>query len=224
MHGYYHNTIDPSQSIFYRRTGNTGFAWSRYNVTTNVWSALPANNVGEYEGGGYAGAAYFPELGGMVYAQGGEFGGGSVYFFNSASQQWSKLADNLANMTGGTFTLGAYNPVRKVFVFGQNGAFYKLDSNGTVTALANPPVVFYDGGGYLGNLVPDPVSGKYLFLTVGGRQLYTYDVTTDVWQTQTTTNAPNLSNTSVISAPISNYGVVVYANCRDYTCKTCKLC
>src|SRR5205823_10319709 len=108
---------------------------------------------------------YFPELGGLVFVQGSEKGGGSVYLFSETRQRWSKLADNLAPLTGPTFTFGAYNPVYKVFVFGQNGGLYKLDANRAVTRLANPPVTFYDGSGYLGNIVADPVSGKFLVLT-----------------------------------------------------------
>ena len=218
-HGYYHHGVDPATGMIYRRGGKSSTVFHKYNVTSNTWTALPAHSLIASSSACCAGVDYFPELGGLVLVQGGDVGGGKVLLFRNSTQQWSTIAQNLAPMTGGTFTLGVYNPVHKVMVFGQSGAFYKMDSSGNVTRLANSPLSFYDGGGFLGNLTVDPVSGKYIFLTTTGRQLYAYDVAADTWQSQGSVNMPNLSNNSVISTPVSNYGVIMFVACQAVNCR-----
>jgi hypothetical protein len=215
-HGYYHHAVNPANGDVYRRGGKSSAIFYRYR--SGVWTALPPAPI-ETSYACCSAIDYFPELGGLVFVQGGENGGGSVYLFSETNQQWSKLGDNFASLTGSTFTFGAYNPVYKLFVFGQNGAFYKLDTNRTITPLANPPVTFYDGIGYLGNIVADPVSGKFLVLTASTRQFYSYDVSTNTWQALASTNKPNLANISVVSTAISNYGVVAYVSCHILNCK-----
>jgi hypothetical protein len=216
-HGYYEHGVNPANGNVYRRGGKNSPIFYKYNITTNSWTALPANNFLS-QSSCCSAVDYFPELGGLINTQGGEWGGGVVDLFNESTQQWSRLAQNLSPMTGPTFTLGVYNPIYKVMVFGQSGAFYKLDSAGTVTRLSNPPVTFYDGTGYLGILTVDPVGGKYLFLTPTNRQLYAYDLATDTWQTQSSSNKPNLINYSVIAAPISNYGIIMFVACQGVSC------
>jgi hypothetical protein len=215
-HGYYQHGMNPSTGALFRRAGKDSQVFFRYQNGT--WTALPADGFLS-RSSCCSGVDYFPELGGLVHAQAGEPGGGVLRLFSESTNQWTGLAQNLAGMTGGTFTLAAYNPVNKVLIFGHEGAFYKLNSSKQVTRLADPPVIFYDGGGYLGNLVADPVSGKFLYLTPSGRQFYTYDVLTDTWQQQPSASKPNLTSNSIVSAPLSNYGVVMYVACLARSCK-----
>lgn len=216
-HGYYHHAVNPANGDIYRRQFKESGIIYRYR--NGAWSQSPALTM-ETSYACCGSLEYVPELGGAVLVQGGENGGGSVYLFTESTQAWSKLADNIAPLTGSTFTAGAYSSVAKILVFGQNGNFYKLDANRVVTRIANPPITFYDGQGWLGNLVADPVSGKFLALSATDRQFHVYDPAANVWQAQSSTSKPNLANLSIISAPISNYGVTAYVACQITNCRT----
>ncbi len=219
-HGYYQHGINTATGLMYRRGGKSSNVFYTYNIANNTWTALPPNNLIDNSAACCAGVDYFPELGGLVFAQGGDVGGGRLFLFNETAQRWSTIAQNLSPMTGGTFTLGSYNPVYKVMVFGTSGAFYKVDSSGNVARLSNAPITFYDGTGYLSIVTVDPLSGQYLVLTATDRQFYTYDVVTDMWRLQNNPTQPNLSSHSIIATPISNYGVVMFVACRATTCRT----
>jgi hypothetical protein len=219
-HGYYQHGIDTATGLMYRRGGKSSGVFYKYNITNNTWTPLPSNDLIDNSSACCAGADYFPELGGLVFAQGGDIGGGRLFLFQETTQQWRTIVQNLSPMTGGTFTLGAYNPVYKVMVFGTSDAFYKVDSTGTVTRLSNAPITFYDGTGYLSIVTVDPLSGQYLILTATDRQFYTYDVVTDLWRLQNSPTKPDLNSHSIIATPISNYGVVMFVACRATTCRT----
>src|SRR5207237_2555769 len=84
-----------------------------------------------------------------------------------------------------------------------------------ITTIASPPFTMYDGTSYVTTLTVDPVSGKYLALSSGLRQLYTYDVPSNTWQAQASTNKPDLSGQAVVASPVSTYGVTFFTACKS---------
>ena len=208
FHGYDHSAIDQARGNLYHRPYSDNVV-HKYNIASQTWTQLP-NPVfpNNYENCCDA-LEYFPEMNGLVWVRGNP---GEVWLFNEATQQWSRLA-TVTN--GNTWQQAEYNPIHKVIAFVVGGRFYKLSTSGQVTQLQAPPVSFYDGSGYVGVFSVDPVSGKYLFLTPTSRQFYTYDITTDTWQAQSSQTKPNLSNQGVVATPIATYGVTFFAACSS---------
>src|SRR5262245_63149954 len=67
--GYDHNTIDAARGIFYYRPFNSPGVY-RYDIAAAKWTALPRLTPQEYLAC-CVGVAYCPELGGLVWANGG---------------------------------------------------------------------------------------------------------------------------------------------------------
>jgi hypothetical protein len=210
MHGYHHTAIDQSTGVLFHRPYNNKQV-HRYNISSQTWDQPLMPTLAGYVNACDA-LEFFPELGGLVWINGDNH----VYLYKESTNQWTTLA---AVTLGGTWQTAAYNPVHKVVVFYSSGAkaFYKLSSAGQVTQLQNPPVSFYDGTGYNGTLTADPVSGKFIVLTASSHDLYAYDVTTDTWQAQSSTNKPDMTNQCVMATPINTYGVTFVAACRSTT-------
>jgi fibronectin type III domain protein len=218
MHAYHHSAIDPAGRHFYHRFGSYLHS---YNIDTQTWdSPMPAIRPTAPPFGDYINCCdaleYFPELGGVVWASGDESapGAGHVYLYNDAMDQWSVLSSNVD--LSGTWHTASYNPVYKVVIFfsAQTNKLYKLDSSGQITQISSPPFTVYDGSGYVGVLTVDPVSGKYVALSATSRDLYTYDVPTDTWQAQASTNMPDLASKPIVATPVAVYGVIFYTACR----------
>ena len=160
------------------------------------------------------GLAWFPELDGLVFANGGG-GKGHVFLLAANDAKWRMLAGDLP--MGVYHNFAEYSPVHKIVIFGGgNGSrdLYKLDASGQVTALRQAPI----GLGTMQSLVTvDPVSGDFLvFGKAGG--FYVYDVAADSWKQQPG-KAPIFSPTRVAdnkvwhvtAAPVSTYGITLFA-------------
>jgi hypothetical protein len=220
-HGYDHHAVNSATGEIYRRARKEGRVFYRYNIPNNSWAALPSNSLMEYASC-CGGVDYFPELGGLVLAQGGDVGGGRVFLFKNSTNQWEELARNL-NM-GSIHNLGVYNPVRKVMLFGggDNGArkIYKLDASRTVTALRDAPVDLRINSSIV---TADPASGDYLIFT-SGKQFYRYDIVTDSWQVLTNASVPiwnpgSIGIADMVATPIPEYGVTMFARCVAGDCR-----
>src|SRR5207237_1372597 len=146
-------------------------------------------------------------LGGLAWASGAP----AVYFYNSSTNAWSKLATTIA--LGGTWHLAEYNPVHKVVIFysADTHALFKLSASGQITRLKDPTVSLYNGSN--GLLTVDPASGDYLALTGSTLAPYKYDVQTDAWQPLSSTNAPNFNGLGVLGSVVNNYGVIMFTAC-----------
>ncbi len=68
-HGYDHNAIDPARGIFYYRPFSSRSVY-RYDIAADKWTDLPKLDTGEYLAC-CVGLAWFPELDGLVWANGG---------------------------------------------------------------------------------------------------------------------------------------------------------
>ncbi len=217
-HGFYNHAIDPATGTFYRRYA--GAQYYKYDVASNVWTSLPGNGTSLCPNCIIQGSDFAAAFGGYIYAQGGENPTGSVYLFNTSTQQWSRIAQNITALQSYP-TFSAYSPLTQTFIFGNhNGGFYKMNSSFAVTQLTTPPISIYTGSGFLGNLVADPITGNFVVLAADTRALYQFVAGTDTWQALASANKPNLAFWDVISAPISNYGVTMYVACAGATCKT----
>lgn len=218
-HGYYEHGIDATRGLMYRRQSHLGRSFGVFNIASESWTTTATDLALDGTYACCSGVDYFPELGGLVHVQGGEPGGGVVRLLNASTGQWSGLGSPMTPLSDGTFTYAAYNSVAKVLIFGQKFVAYKLTASGAVTQIAFSPNL-YDGTGYLGSVIADPVSDEYVVLTATTRQLYTYTVATNTWQTRLSTNMPNLNGYSVIGASVPNYGVILYVTCKAASCKT----
>ncbi|MBI2449166.1 hypothetical protein HYV49_02625, partial [Candidatus Pacearchaeota archaeon] len=205
LHGYDNSGLDFTRGYFYTRVSESSRVWQRYNISTQTWTPLPANDLYAYAGC-CGGVDYFPEMDALVAVP----GSGGIYRFKESLGQWEIIQEGLGLSTGWQFA--EYNPIHKVVVFGKSGTHYKLVADGSITQLNPPAVNVYDGSGWNGVFSVDPVSGDYIVLTAGfSKSRYIYDVTTDTW---TSTSPPPFTDGAVVAAPIGTYGVIAYVTCR----------
>jgi hypothetical protein len=210
-HGYDHNAIDPARGVFYYRPFSSPIV-RRYDIAQAKWSALPKLETSEYLAC-CVGVAWFPELEGLVFANGGG-GKGSVFLFKEKDQKWTMLAKDLP--MGVYHNFAEYSPVHKVMIFGGgNGSsdLYKLDASGKVTTQKKAPI----GIGTMQSIVTlDPVSGAFLVFGKEG-SFYVYDVVSDTWKLQEgkvpifePTRVKDNKVWHVTATPVSNYGVTMF--------------
>jgi len=151
--------------------------------------------------------------------------GGEVALYDPAANQW------IADMTGfgGNSTVHCflkYSKAHNVAILGggnDNGRkIWRLNPDRTVTEMPEAPV---EVGIQRANVVADPVTGN--FLVMGYGQLWEFDPRgAGTWLLQTGNRTPprGVGNpgypdfNGVISAGISNYGVVAYTTCRARIC------
>ena len=210
-HGYDHNAIDVGRGVFYYRPFSSRLVY-RYDIAGAKWSALPKIDTREYLAC-CVGVTYFPELDGLVIANGGG-GKGHVFLFREKTQQWTMLAKDLR--MGVYHNFAEYSPVHKVVIFGGgNGSndLYKLDAEGKVATLNRAPI----GVGTMQSIVTlDPVSGDFLVFGKNG-SFYSYEVAGDTRKLQAgkapifqPTRVPDNKVWHVTAAPVGTYGVTMF--------------
>jgi hypothetical protein len=217
IHAYDHNAINQATGEFYHRRANETTIY-RYNIKNMTWSSLPPIPSDLIPYVQIAGALeYFPEMGGLVFVNGGEQqnGAGGVYFFNTTTNQWSKLGSNLPMYNYHNFA--EYSPILKVMIFGggnNDRDIYRLDASGQITKMRDAPV---DLGITQTIITVDPVSGMFLVFS-DQLSVYEYNPITDVWTLLSIptppffTAGPDGPIFGTIAAPISTYGVIMFVN------------
>jgi chitodextrinase len=231
-HGYDHNSVDPLTGTLYVRQFGLGGQWTIWKLPPGgSWSVATTYNQGYQQVA--IGTAWWsgPLAGGgsqgtyVVYNCGEP--NGQVALWNPATGSW--FAD-LRNF-GGSSTYHCfieYSPKANVAVFGGGNGnqrkLWRLNPDRSITPLADAPI---DLGVQAANVVADPVTGN--FLVMGYGQLWELNPAgSGTWTPQTGARVPpsavgnpgSPNFDSVISASISNYGVVMYVTCRASSCNT----
>ncbi|MGB0911492.1 MAG: hypothetical protein ACPGYT_14110, partial [Nitrospirales bacterium] len=230
-HGYYHNAIDVGGRILgYTRLTNSRGDLFEYNISANSWTQKSSFT---HDGDIAHAYVYFPERG-IWYVADGTFG--LIREYDRSSDSWSVLsqhrecfAGDNSVQTGYYHNFAEYSPTRKEIVFGgglsQGGggftksrALCKMTSNGTISRLPDAPVnLTVPSGGNSGSIITlDPQTGDLLVLAQDGN-FYSFSFSSNSWSTINDGKPAAFSKTSnnVVEgwvAPISTYGVVMYAN------------
>jgi len=160
--------------LFYRYCVNNTPSWCTGNQAT--WSALPFLSGFDTLGA----AAYHPTLnGGTLLVYGGDRGGssgcGRLYGFRESTASWSTVdaGTSCKFNTGDYNNLAEHSPVKQVTIFGGGGGnqddahakrLWKIDQNGTVTALADAPWPINFANINTRQALADPVSGDFIFI------------------------------------------------------------
>src|SRR5262245_14165116 len=228
-HGYDHLSLNPNSGSLYVREygispgGNTiwelpmGGSWAVKTQWPNTAYINVANGTawwtGTFSGAGAQGTLFVYNCGAID---------GQVVGWNPLTNTW--IAD--IKGFGGNSTYHCvmeYSPVYNVAVFGGGNdnlrSVWRLNQNRTVTALATSPV---DLGIQEANIVADPVTGNILVLGFG--QFWELDPRGSGTWRRLSTPPSSVGDPAwgvldgVISAPISNYGVVAYITCRISDC------
>ncbi len=210
-HGYDLNTIDLEGKRFYwRDRPRSGLFY--FDLTTDEWGTIdsPIDDSDYTRAHRYGAMTWFPELTGLISVVKSK-----MYYYNSLDGSFTRKG---GFSLYGIHTFAEYNPMHKVLFFGggndkpeqYNGyPLYKMDATGEITKLNDAP--FYiritSGSDSPGSLVTyEPVSGTYIVLR-DNKELWEYDITLDQWSL-ITSNFPIGSHG--VSAPISNYGVIMF--------------
>jgi hypothetical protein len=208
-HGYEHSAVNPTNGDFFYRNYNSDRI-EKFSISSENWSSLP--NIGTSTQ--VAGAiAYFPEAGGLLFVD-GDYG---IYFYSSASNSWSVVANTTLTVDSSKPTLdmdsyhnfASYNPSdRAVYFGGGNGSqfVYKFDENRNVSQIASSPASI---GINRGLTVPDPSSGTQLLFSNSG-SLYEYDSTTNSWSGAGSHPVMSYARDWRVAVPISSYGVIMF--------------
>ncbi|MGH8729710.1 MAG: hypothetical protein ACREV9_16480 [Burkholderiales bacterium] len=217
-HSYDHNAIDPATGAFYHRVYHTREV-HKYDTSRQSWSVLPQWPSGYYVSI-TGGLEYFPEMGGLVYINGGAKNDNSGYALFFKDNAWREMRAGLH--FGDYHTFSEYNPVERAIVFGggewyqqgESREMYKVDAAGKVAKLKDAPL---DLGTHETVFTVDPVSGKYLVFG-RDRSFWEYDLASDSWK-KLESRVPFFTDTArdnpvqgTIASPISNYGVVMFVS------------
>ncbi len=203
-HGYDHNAIAPALGKFYFRQPayDPSNYLEIYNIASSTWSRSAPM---PYRPGCCGGLEYFPELNGLVLAN----GDAGLLLYDPAANRWSELS---GAGWGDYHNFAEYSPVHKVMIFGGaessgTNAVFRLNASRQITRLANAP-------GHLGTthsvVTTDPVSGN--FLVFFDNAFYELNPATNTWR-RMSANAPWQSSGGiwgVVATPISTYGVVAF--------------
>jgi hypothetical protein len=195
-HAYQNNTIDAGRGLLFHHQSATRLV-HKYDIARGDWSTLP-EITGAVTGHGTA-LAYFPERKGLVRVL-----GGAVHFFDERKNAWSLLQDKVA--IGPYHNIAKYNPVDRSVIFGAgNGskALYRLDAQGTITPLADAPLVLRISSTVT---AVDPVSGDLLVLSMEDKgKFYALDMKKNAWR-----RLPNAPIAEGVTAPIREHGVTMF--------------
>lgn len=207
-HAYDNNALDPVGGYFFHQQYGTQTV-HRYDIAKDTWDKLPAvpKNLGQ--GGHSSALEWFPELGGLARISGhivSVFPGGP-----GKENEW-RLVSNKKVPLGELHYFAEYNPVHKVMIFGggnKSNAIYKVDKDGAVTALKEPPIrSLSNTHTYI--ITADPVSGDYLVVSHPDKKFFAYDVVRDSWK-ELPDQFPEYGSL-VVATPINTYGVIMYCS------------
>lgn len=209
-HAWDHNAMNPATGDAYFRIFGSRDVYE-LPAGAAQWTKLPSIPSTVLDGIHCCGGLeFFPELGGLVYAD-----GWGVALFEKSSSEWTRLHGDFG-LQYQSFV--EYNPVHHLMLLGGgNGPndLFKLDAAGQLTQLGAPPIPL----GITQSLVTvDPVTGLYLVYD-NEDQLYQYDISTDVWG-KLEVPVPSFRQDAdgyvhVVEAAIPAHGVVMFVTSHN---------
>lgn len=208
VHSWDHLAIDPVRGHFYTAHYFNGDI-HRLDLASMAWLRLPSiSPVGITKG-----VTYFPELDALIVV---DPVNRRIYSLKHGADKWTVLADNIYQTN--YHPVAEYDHVRGVVYFGGGNnapyAFYRLNPDGRVEALASPPLRIDVGNG--GDMVPDPVSGRPILRMDETSQMAEYIPESNAWAMVSTAMPAEVVGTrSSFAVPISTYGVIMYVVVRD---------
>jgi len=201
-HAYDHAALDPATGDYYYRVESSRSVW-RYSA--GVWSRLPDMPAP----GPCCGALeYFPDLGGLVFADPLN-GGGQFYLYRPGGSGWQTLPGGIH--FGEYHNFAEYSAIHKVLLIGGgvNGdrVLIRMDSSGKVTRAADAPVSL--GTGTCGAVQTiDPISGNLVVFHCN-RNIYSYNPASNTWAQHGTHSLPDdYGNLLVAAVPVTELGVI----------------
>jgi chitodextrinase len=229
QHSYDHNTIDPATGTMYWRFFNST---SFYKLTSggSSWSNIASPNPGSVQCCGAL--EFFPDMARLIFID-GDWG---IWSYNPSNNSWTHLARTNGNDGSGLtqYPMSSYTNFAEYsklgfLVFGGGSNIYKMNSSGTITTLPSAPFgnVNAGSGSVCCSIAADPVTGNIIVIDGSGKLWELNPSGSGSWTAKTSVVTPSLftaaggTGESLISAPISDYGVIMYVKCNDAgTCKT----
>jgi hypothetical protein len=215
-HAYDHNTVDPLTGDVYWRHYADGKTVRRGTNQGTTWSTLPP--VPANQGQCCLILKYFPERGGLVWVD-PDWG---AFIWTKSTNTWTRIADTSVNETAlvnfGWATSvsnisGVYSPAKRLLLVVANSNMWKLDETGTWTQLVTAPISL---GINASSMVADPVSGDLVVMRNGSTTMRRLNPDgAGSWSTISATIPASLMELNgpgdgLVSAPITNYGVIMY--------------
>jgi hypothetical protein len=229
-HSYDHNTINPiTGEHYYTHYSNRGLY--RLNAAGTTWTTLtPSPQLSQQC---CKSQAYFIDRNSLLRYD-GDWG---IWEYFPATDTWTQRAQGKASdgsglpqFSGGDSqpTFSNYSQRCRCILLGNGANFAKFNLDGTFTNLSRtngPANIDLNIDPTKSSFVVDPVTGYLLVITPSAPTMYQFDpgltpAATGTWSTVTTSGIPPffLSNgfaESLISAPISTYGVIMYVKHND---------
>jgi hypothetical protein len=222
FHGYDHQAVNPYTGDLYSKLyGSPGpsevrkkvYGGSSFVDIPDGPSYQTVANGAAWWSGSFSGAGAQGAL--MAYITGDT--NGRVVAYNPLTDTWF-FSQTMGG--GGTYhTVMEYSAVKNVAVFGggndQSRKLWRLNSNGTFTAMPDAPAGLDIGMNTNGGiLVDEPVTGNFLLLS--GGQLWELNPSgSGTWTQQTGARTPpggvgRPGSVAVIASSIPDYGVVAF--------------
>ena len=225
-HSYDQNTLDPATGTMYHIMYNGTGVWRR--TSGGSWSQFSSVPKGNSQC--CTALAVFPDRNSIIHWD-GDWG---LWEFNIATGVWNQRARGVGNdgsgfpqFSGASYNVFAHYSARcQCVIFGGGAVFVKYNSNGTFTTLTRSGapssgdlIIGPDGSSF----VTEPVTGNLLVISPGVMRVFDPGTTTGSagsWAPAGATlpsffsNGPTPSE-SLISAPVSTYGIVMYVKCDD---------
>lgn len=207
-HAYDGNAIIPSSGklFFHQMAWDQADRLDVVDVPSGTWSRTAP--MAQHPGC-CVGLEYFPELGGLVMADGRT----GVQFYDASADRWSMITSSVT--FGEYHNFAEYSPVHKVLIFGGGegsggSSLSRMDANRQITRLGNAPQQL---GTTHAIVTTDPNSGN--FVVFFGSSTYEFNPMTDTWSRLTMT-VPWTSFGEggvwdTVATPISTYGVIAFA-------------
>ncbi len=203
-HAYDHNAIIPSLGKFFFRQPayDPSDRIEIFDIPTQTWtrSATMPDRPGCC-----GGLEYFPELNGLVLAN----GDAGLLLYNVGSNSWQTLS---SASWGDYHNFAEYSPVHKTLIFGggeSSGttAMFRLNADRSITRLNNAP---QHVGETYSIITTDPNSGNHLVFF--NNSFYEFNPATDTWRLQSGDAPWSGGVFGTVATPISTYGVILFAH------------